>query len=264
MIIEYILIGSLVGFMSGALGTGGGLLLVPFISISIVNQHLNSISTLKVAVATSLAIIFFTSLSSTFYHIKKQSLNMNYILPLMLTTVLGGLFFTPVFSYLLPKKVILILFFFMSLMASYKLLFQKKIILPNSELVLSRKKWILSIFGFPIGGLCGVLGVSGGGMLITLLRYFNFSSKQMIAATACLSLSICFSTELSYFFQGWGGGKYYLGYIYLPAFFFVTISGVTFSYLGGKVTYYINTKILKTVLAIILLIASAKLFLNLF
>ena len=64
LIFELALLGLCTGFLAGLLGIGGGMLMVPFITLILTTHGFPNEYTVKIAVATSLATICFTSLSS--------------------------------------------------------------------------------------------------------------------------------------------------------------------------------------------------------
>ena len=61
------LLGLLGGFMAGLLGIGGGMILVLFTSAILVAQGVGAELVLKMAIATSMATIVFTFISSYYY-----------------------------------------------------------------------------------------------------------------------------------------------------------------------------------------------------
>lgn len=252
--------------MSGALGTGGGLLLVPLIAGAMNHQGFSNIEAFKISVATSLAIIFVTSLSSVIFHLKHGNLAIKKLWLVFIATAVGAFILAPLCYHYIPARFIVITFITFSLYAAYKLTFidNKKV---NNEInfkIGTAKRLAFSFLGFPLGGFCGVLGVSGGGMSISLFRCFDLSSREIIAATACLALPISFFSCLSYSLaHGQSLGASYLGYVYLPAFFSIALVGIAFSYVGGRVSILINVSYLKKFLAIVLIIVSVKLFIGL-
>ena len=68
LIVELALLGIATGFLAGLLGIGGGMLMVPFITIILSAKGFPADYAVKMAVATSLATICFTSLSSVRAH----------------------------------------------------------------------------------------------------------------------------------------------------------------------------------------------------
>ena len=68
LILELAVLGTCTGFLAGLLGIGGGMLMVPFLTFILSSKGFPSDYTVKMAVATSLATICFTSLSSVRAH----------------------------------------------------------------------------------------------------------------------------------------------------------------------------------------------------
>ena len=64
LIIELALLGLVTGFLAGLLGIGGGMIMVPFISAILAGRAVAPGLAVKMAIATSMASILFTSVSS--------------------------------------------------------------------------------------------------------------------------------------------------------------------------------------------------------
>lgn len=65
------LLGCCTGFAAGLLGIGGGMILVPFLSFLFTMYGFDSSVVVHIAIATSMATILFTSLSSVRAHHKR-------------------------------------------------------------------------------------------------------------------------------------------------------------------------------------------------
>ena len=68
LVLELVLLGLCTGFLAGLLGLGGGMMMVPFMTLMLTARGFPESHTVKIAVATSLATICFTSLSSVRAH----------------------------------------------------------------------------------------------------------------------------------------------------------------------------------------------------
>ena len=68
LITELLALGTVVGFLAGLLGIGGGMMMVPVLSWMLARQGVEGGLAVKMAIATSMATILFTSLSSVRAH----------------------------------------------------------------------------------------------------------------------------------------------------------------------------------------------------
>ena len=65
---ELLLLGTATGFLAGLLGIGGGMVMVPFLTLILSHRGVAGDLAVKMAIATSMATILFTSLSSVRAH----------------------------------------------------------------------------------------------------------------------------------------------------------------------------------------------------
>jgi hypothetical protein len=70
LVIELALLGLVTGFLAGLLGIGGGMIMVPFVTAILTGRGVSTPLAIKMAIATSMATIVFTSISSVRAHHK--------------------------------------------------------------------------------------------------------------------------------------------------------------------------------------------------
>ena len=80
------------GLIAGLFGVGGGIILVPSIVFTLEFLNYNQNITMHIAVATSLALIIPTAISSTWGHYKKNVVDLKIINRFFLPVIIGSVF----------------------------------------------------------------------------------------------------------------------------------------------------------------------------
>lgn len=89
--VAYAILGCVAGFAAGLLGIGGGMLLVPFLTALLTLQGLPLDLVVHSAIATSMASILFTSISSVRAHHKKGAVRWDLVRSFAPGILIGGL-----------------------------------------------------------------------------------------------------------------------------------------------------------------------------
>ena len=79
IIVALLCLGACTGFLAGLLGIGGGMVLTPFMTMLLIHAGVPSTAIVHTAIATSLATILFTSLSSMRAHHKRGAVLWNVV-----------------------------------------------------------------------------------------------------------------------------------------------------------------------------------------
>ena len=91
LIVELGVLGLATGFLAGLLGIGGGMLLVPFLTYILGARQVSPDLAVKMAIATSMATIMFTSISSVRAHHKRGAVRWDIVKRLAPGIVLGSM-----------------------------------------------------------------------------------------------------------------------------------------------------------------------------
>ena len=255
-IIDYVLLGILVGFMAGLLGVGGGGIMVPIFSMLFVMQGFAHDEVMHLALGTSMATIIFTSFSSMRAHYKRDNIEVPMAFKIALGVLVGTFGATFLASYL--KGVYLALFFsaFMSFVA-YKM-FKKTHYYRND-----RPHGIVGniMSGSFIGAISALVSIGGGSLSVPYLMHQNFNIKRAIGTSAAIGFPIAISGTLGYLVNGWehtDWSNYIVGDIYLPAVVLVAISSAFTAPLGVKYATKLPTDILKKIFGVLSVVLSLK------
>ncbi|MDP1896224.1 MAG: sulfite exporter TauE/SafE family protein [Hydrogenophaga sp.] len=251
LIAELVLLGLCTGFLAGLLGIGGGMLMVPFITIILSGRGVAPDLAVKMAIATSMATIIFTSISSVRAHHKRGSVRWDIVKRLAPGIVLGSaLASMGVFALL--KGTWLALFFaaFVSFSATQMLLDKK----PKPTRTLPGTAGQLGA-GSVIGFLSGLVGAGGGFASVPFMTWCNVAIHNAVATSAALGFPIALTNALGYVVAGQGvadlpAGS--VGYIFMPALVVIATASVVMAPVGVRAAHALPVKTLKRVFASIL------------
>jgi len=249
-------LGSLVGFLAGLLGIGGGLIVVPALVYLLPLLGVDNSIVMPMALATSLAAIVVTSSSAAYAHHRNNNIPWKLAKPLMIVVALGalmGAFIADLMSTQALKNFFAVA---VMLLASYMLASianPKERTLP-STLTLQVISWLTGI-------IASLMGLAGGAILVPALTYFGMSLRHAIGiATACGVLVALFGS-LGYIYTGFSQPllpSWSMGYVYLPALLGIVLSSSFFAPYGVKFASKLPVKTLKKAFAVFLILVAIK------
>lgn len=250
LVLGLLLLGSCTGFLAGLLGIGGGMLLVPFMALLLALQDFPSALIVKIAVATSLATICFTSISSVRAHQARGAVRWDIARLLAPGIVLGSLLGAQIAT-ALPAPLLAGLFAAFVGFSATQMLRGRK---PRGSRQLPAAPGL-----FGVGGLIGAVSalVGGGGAFISVpfMSWCNVPLHTAVATSAALGVPVALAGTAGYVFAGWklhGLPPGTLGYIYLPALLVVSTASVLTAPLGARAAHALDVQQLRRVFALLL------------
>ena len=250
------LLGCVVGFLAGLLGIGGGLIIVPVLYFIFLSQGVEFSHLMHMALATSLATIIFTSISSTLAHHKKQAVLWKTVL-LLTPGICLGAWIGGAFASHIDTEILKPIFGCFEFLVALHLLSN----LQTKQHVSSIDPVKASIGGFFIGDISALVGIGGGTLTVPFLHWHKIAIRNAIATSAACGLPIAIFGTASYVYAGWninGLPEYTLGYVQLTAFSLIAVTSFLMAPLGAKAAHIIPEKNLKAGFAVFLLLLSAK------
>ncbi|KPJ68186.1 MAG: hypothetical protein AMJ43_01940 [Coxiella sp. DG_40] len=246
------LIGSVAGVLSGLLGIGGGIIVIPLLIWLFRIQNIPPDLVMHLAAGTSLSVMTFTAASSLYGHIKHGIT----IWPIYRRLAMGmiiGTIFGAIFGHFLPGRVLEIIFAIFVLLVAFRMLIAIK---TTSNRTLPRPLGTF-IVALLIGGKSGLLGIGGGAITIPFLSYCNVPIRNIVAVSASCSLTIATIGTISFILTGQHAidlPTWSLGYIYLPAFLGIVLTSPLCAQLGAYFSHKLPVTVLTRILGAILLI----------
>ncbi|WP_338412982.1 sulfite exporter TauE/SafE family protein [uncultured Sphaerotilus sp.] len=248
LVAQLLALGTCTGFLAGLLGIGGGMLMVPFMTLILSARGVDASLAVKMAIATSMATILFTSVSSVRAHHKRGAVRWDIVRTLAPGIVLGGLVAgAGVFSLLKGTTLALVFAVFVAFSATQMLLDRK----PAPTRQMPGKAGSLGAGGL-IGFVSGLVGAGGGFISVPFMNWCNVAMHNAVATSAALGFPIALANTIGYVVGGWSMPSPLpgaLGYLWLPGLAIIATASVTTAPLGARTAHAMNIKQLKKVFA---------------
>lgn len=253
-IFYYLLIGAVAGILSGLLGLGGGVIIIP--SLVLLFVHITNFPVADVfhlAIGTSLASIVIVAIISMLSYLHQAQISWSLarrLLPgLLVGAAVGG-----VITNFLPGhwlRVFFALFLFVVAIWSFLQTTKKTDEAPSSTLP---NHGIMFIISWLIGLISGMLGVGIGSTTVPFLLHHKVAVRTATATVVACTVPTALVGSIAYLLENYQGAvePYTLGYVYLPALAGISIASILFAPLGVFLALHLPTKLLKRIFAVFL------------
>ncbi|QNP59586.1 sulfite exporter TauE/SafE family protein [Paenacidovorax monticola] len=249
---ELALLGLGTGFLAGLLGIGGGMLMVPFLTYILGQRMVAPDLAVKMAIATSMATIVFTSVSSVRAHHRRGAVRWDLVLRLAPGIVLGGLL-ASLGVFALLKGAFLAIFFGLFVSFSAVQMFLDKKPAPSRQMPGTGGQIAA---GGVIGFLSGLVGAGGGFVSVPFMTWCNVPIHNAVATSAALGFPIALANVAGYVLGGQsvaGLPPGAFGYVWLPGLAAIAVCSVLTAPLGARAAHALPVRQLKRTFACLLL-----------
>ena len=249
----YLGIGVVSGIIAGLLGIGGGIIIVPALYYTFLTK--GSEHPMQRAIASSLVIIFVTTLFATWLH-NKRGKNVNYkILKLLIPGLVIGCIAGAELAYLLPSPILRSIFGAITIGIGVYFLIPKLPVLTISE----KPGPLLVLFGFLIGALSSLLGIGGGVFTIPTLLAYKIPATHAIAISSAATMTTAFIGTIAYSFVA--KQMHLENLIELNAFFWITAASMCATPIGVKLALRLPSHKIKQIFGLVMALTGISLVL---
>lgn len=250
LVLELLLIGSCTGFLAGLLGIGGGMIMVPFLTMILGAKGYPADYTVKAAVATSLATIAFTSLSSVRAHHRRGAVLWPVVKVLAPGILVGSLLGAQI-AVALPGRLLGILFAIFVAFSATQIFLNRK---PTPSRTLPGP---LATFGVGnvIGLLSALVGAGGAFISVPFMTWCNVKIHDAVGTSAALGFPIALAGTLGYLWAGHGLPQRLpgaIGYLYLPGLVVISAASMLMAPVGARTAHRMDIQPLRKVFAVVL------------
>lgn len=248
------------GLIAGLLGIGGGMIMVPFLSIIFTQAQFSQEHILHMAIATSMTTIMFTSLSSVRAQMKKQMIQWDIVKVLIPGIIFGGILGGSEIFNLFKTPWLTVLFAGFQFFSAYQMLANKK---PKPSRTLPGFAGLFGV-GSLIGIMSSLVGAGGAFISVPFMLWCNVPIHRALATSSALGFPIAIGSAIGYVYGAYhlpSLPPYSLGYIYLPALICISLTSVLLAPFGVKLAHSLNTiQLRRTFAYILIMIASYMLY----
>jgi uncharacterized membrane protein YfcA len=258
-LVALLLAGALAGTAAGLLGIGGGVIIVPVLSLVFEAEGVSPEIIIKVAVGTSLATIAVTAISSVWAHHRRGAVRwplVRTMTPGVVTGSLIGAWLADIIpGYWLTMGFIVFLILVSIQMAigpvsAYRNLPGPRILQGVSSLV---------------GCISALMGIGGGALHVPYLSWCGVPVKQAIATAAAIGFPLALASTVGFVITGQdetGLPLHSLGYVNLPAFAGVVAASILFAPLGARLAHQLPDQVIKRLFALFLFLLALRMALR--
>ena len=239
----FILLGIVTGFLGGALGLGGGFILVPVFHIVFRWPLIES-------VAASQFCILATSLSSAQRYLASGNVNVRLGVILEATTIAGAALGASI-AHVVPELVVLIIFALVTTLSGIRMWQPSGADDGETAIPPSAARTGVGAGASGLVGLAaGLLGIGGGVLKVPILHFFLGEPMRRATATSAYMIGLTAAAAAAVYY-----GR---GDLDLTKGGVVALGILLGSYLGAVSQPHIPVKVLKRVFAVILLILAVR------
>lgn len=246
-----VLVGALAGIISGLLGVGGGIVLVPAFFYMFSALGYMSPGLMQICVATSLATIIITSARSVMAHHRKGAVDWTMLKQWTLPIAIGAILGVVVVSHLDTHTL--------------QIIFGTMLLLIAAYMIIGKASWRLSdqppgrIFTAWFGPLMGfmsvLLGIGGGSIGTPMQTLHNVPIHRAVATSSGFGVLIAIPSTIGFLFNHVPDAPpYTVGAVNIPAFLVVVAVSVVTAPWGAALAHKLPARQLKLVFALFLML----------
>ena len=249
--------GAIGGLLAGLLGVGGGIVIVPALDLALSMAGVEPAAALHVAVATSMATIVPTSISSSRSHGKRGAVDAEVIrrwsLPIVIGALAGALLASRV-----EARVLSAVFGVVALAAALKMLLPLDRIVLRNQLPRGPGGAALPA---AIGAVSAMMGIGGGTLSVPSMTLCGVPVHKAVGTAALLGLWISVPATIGYLLadaDATANPPWTIGLVSLPGLAVVSPVAWLAAPLGARLAHSLDRRRLSAAFGAFLLVVAAR------
>ena len=261
-LIIFIFTGIFTGIAAGLFGLGGGLIIVPVITYSLISFSNTPLDqAILTGISTSLASMVITGAMATYAHTKNKNIDYKIVYKFIIGITLGSLLVGSIIN-TLPGQMLKNFFIIYAFFIAYRVYAHKANCSNNS---IFPNNFVTNLVGFIFSFISGLVGIGGATLFVPFLIRNNIPAKLAIGTSSALGILIGLFASVSIFITSLylePINNSMLGYVYLPAILFLTLPSLIFVQLSANWLLKISDAYVKNLFSSMLLIIGLLMLLN--
>lgn len=255
--IAMILTGAVAGVLAGLLGVGGGIVIVPALEAALAVVGVDAAVRMHIAVATSLATIIPTSISSAVAHNRRSAIDIavvRYWSPFIFVGAIVGIFIAANVT----GQVLAAVFAVIALSVAINMMrpSQGKTIWSDVPHGISG-----ALIPTSIGSISTLMGIGGGSMSVPAMTLMSKPIHVAVGTSSLLGLVIAVPATVGYVIAGWDNHllpEWSLGYVSMIGVVAITPATVLFAPLGARLAHALSRRWLSLFFGIFLFVVAIR------
>jgi uncharacterized protein len=255
LIVAFVALGAGVGFLAGLLGIGGGMTMVPLLTLAFDRQGFAPDHVVHIAVATATATILFTSISSAREHHRHGAVRWG-IVAGMAPGIIAGSLAGPQIVGGMSTSVLAAFFGAFVAVSATRMLADRK---PKPARELPGRGGLFAV-GAGIGLVSSMVGAGGAFLSVPFMVACNVSLRNCVATSAALGLPIAAAGTIGFVLAGLrttGLPPHAIGYVYVPALLAIAAGSVICAPMGARAAHRWPVATLRRAFSVLLYVLAA-------
>ena len=234
-----------VGFIGGLLGIGGAFIMTPVQYMVYLNMGVPADTAIKLAFGTSLLVIFFTAISGTWRHYKKEAVWWKAAIIMGGCSLIASFGGATIATHL-PGGALKIAFGAITLLSGIRMLIGQ---LSHIEEKPKDNPWLWVVWALPIGVISGIIGIGGGMLAIPVMTLaLRFKMHNAVATSLAMVILSSLGGVIGYITSGIGVDDlpaYSIGYVNLQSWVLLAVAGIGMAQVGAITTHRLPARQLR-------------------
>jgi uncharacterized membrane protein YfcA len=246
----YLGIGTIVGFLSGLLGIGGGVIIVSSLALMFAAHGFPATYVMHMAIATSLGAMLAGSFASLRTHDRHGAVDWS-VVKLMTPGLVAGSVGGAALARLMPTAFLKFVFLGITVFLSLQMVLGLKA--KGARELPGRAG--LAAAGFFVGLVSGLFGGGAAAIGVPFLTWCNVSTHRAIGTVAALAFPLAVAGSIGYAVAGWsvaGLPRWSVGFVYLPALVGISAASMLLAPFGARLAHRLPGARLRRIFALIL------------